>query len=56
MDARPNITRNEYLILAAVVVGAFPITYIITTYAMRHKNKHMGYPVHLPIKNIPLFT
>jgi hypothetical protein len=54
MDARPSIPRNELIILAAVVVGVFPITYIITTYVMKHNNKRMGYPSYLPIKNIPL--
>jgi hypothetical protein len=54
MAARQSIHRNEYIIWAAVVVGAFTIPYIITTYVIRHRNKHMGYPVHLPIKNIPL--
>jgi hypothetical protein len=54
MAARQSILRSEPIILAAVVVGVFPLTYIITTLVIRHRNKHMGYPVSLPIKNIPL--
>jgi hypothetical protein len=46
--------KTEPIILAAAVVGVFPLTYIITTIVIRHRNKHMGYPVYLPIKNIPL--
>jgi hypothetical protein len=37
----------EPIILAAVVVGAFPISYIITTYVMRKDNRKEGYPRHL---------
>jgi len=48
--------KREVIIWAAVVIGAFPISYIITTYVMKHSNKHMGYPVHLPIRNIPVFV
>jgi hypothetical protein len=44
MAARLNIPRNEYIILAAVVVGVFPLTYIITTYLMRLQDKKQGYP------------
>jgi hypothetical protein len=54
MAARQSILRSEPIILAAAVVSAFTIPYIITTLVIRHRNKHMGYPVHLPIKNIPL--
>jgi len=56
MGVKLSTPRNELIISAAVVVGVFPLSYIITTYVMRHRNKYMGYPASLPIKNIPLCT
>jgi len=46
--------KYESLILAAVVIGAFPLSYIITTLYITIVNKRKGYPVYLKGNAIPL--